>query len=154
MNSFAIGKKVLALAVAVLLIAAVFPLGAAADGDFTPVNVLTGEGSLVNFANSTPVYLDKYLTENVFASGYGLSASTITGLVDGDLSNECLFNGRGATSRWWNGVRYALTEACFASKVTIYSGLPAYIDCYDVYASDSLTTLYNADHWLGEFTCT
>lgn len=154
MKTTTLSKKLLALVISVLLIAAVFPLAASADGEFVSVNVLTGENNLVDLTNSTPVYHDKYLTENTFASGYGLSSSTITGLVDDDLTNECLFNGRGASSRLWNGVRYALTESCFAEKITIYSGLPALVDCYDVYASDSLSTLYNADHWLGEFTCT
>ncbi|MBQ7725606.1 MAG: hypothetical protein IJT66_00505, partial [Clostridia bacterium] len=65
MNKFAFGKKLIALALSVLLIAAVFPLSAMADAEeFVSVNVLTGENSLVDLSNSTPVYHDKYLSEN------------------------------------------------------------------------------------------
>ncbi|MBR5922534.1 MAG: hypothetical protein IKZ59_01940, partial [Clostridia bacterium] len=146
------GKRVLAFIITAALIICCIPM-IPAMADFTSVNLLTGAGNKVDLSNSTPVYYDKYLTENVFASGYGLSSTTVSGLVDGDKSTECLFNGRGTSSRWWNGVRYALTEACFAQKLVIYSGLPAYIDCYDVYASDSLETLYRVGNYMGKFTC-
>lgn len=146
------GKRALALFLSIAVLLCCFP-AMYAMATFESENLLTGANSKVDLTNSTPVYYDKYLTENVFASGYGLTSSTITGLVDGDKSNECLFNGRGTSSRWWNGVRYALTEACFAQKLVIYSGLPAYIDCYDVYASDSLETLYRVGNYMGKFTC-
>ncbi|MBR4761600.1 MAG: hypothetical protein IK086_03090, partial [Clostridia bacterium] len=145
-------KRILAVALAFALLLCCLP-ATYAMADFTSVNLLTGAESKVDLTNSTPVYYDKYLTENVFASGYGLSSTTVTGLVDGDTSNECLFNGRGTTSRLWNGVRYALTEACFAEKLVIYSGLPALVDCYDVYVSNSLSTLYAVGNYLGKFTC-
>ncbi|MBO4433708.1 MAG: hypothetical protein J5852_09275 [Clostridia bacterium] len=152
MHKFSISKKVLAIILAAALLFCCLP-AMYAMADFTSVNLLTGAESKVDLANSTPVYYDKYLTENVFASGYGLSSTTVEGLVDGDKSTEYLFNGRGSTSRWWNGVRYALTEACFAEKLVIYSGLPAYIDCYEVYASDDLATLYRVGNYMGKFTC-
>ena len=140
---------------AMLLIGCV-PFVSAEGGGFVSENLLE---SKVDLENSTGMYLNKQSRKYKDITSQGIETNgVVAGLVDGDTNVSHDFYALSLTDPRWVGVRYALTEASFASHITLYAGDknteneegPVYLnDYYDVYASETLEDLFFAENMVG-----
>lgn len=140
---------------AMLLIGCV-PFVSAQEGGFVSENLLE---SKVDLENSTGMYLYKQTRKYGDTTSQGIEANgVVAGLVDGDTNVSHDFYALSLTDSRWVGVRYALSEASFASHITLYAGDknteneegPVYLnDYYDVYASETLEDLFFAENMVG-----
>ena len=140
---------------AMLLIGCV-PFVSAQEGGFVSENLLE---SKVDLENSTGMYLYKQTHKYGDTTSQGIEANgVVAGLVDGDTNVSHDFYALSLTDSRWVGVRYALSEASFASHITLYAGDknteneegPVYLnDYYDVYASETLEDLFFAENMVG-----
>ena len=104
---------------------------------FTPENVLAN-----NVTSARCVQF--YPTSHYVGDASQISAETIGHLTDGNTTDthDC------STALDWNpprylGVEYTLDDTYFVGSLKIYSGYTTSIDTFDVYASDSIDTLYD-----------
>lgn len=140
---------------AMLLIGCV-PFVSAQESGFVSENLLE---SKVDLENSTGMYLNKQLREYKDITSQGIETNgVVAGLVDGNTNDSHDFYAFSLTDPRWIGVRYALSEASFASHITLYAGDknteneegPVYLnDYYDVYASETLEDLFFAENMVG-----
>ena len=140
---------------AMLLIGCV-PFVSAQEGGFVSENLLA---SKVDLENSTGMYLDKQSRKYKDITSQGIETNgVVAGLVDGKTNVSHDFYAFSLTDYRWVGVRYALSEASFASHITLYAGDkntkneegPVYLnDYYDVYASETLEDLFFAENMVG-----
>ncbi len=102
------------------------------DDDFTPENLLqtavgSSRGIALNIAGGT-VNDKAEITANMGS------------LVDGSTAQHIDFP---TSAEWLYGVEYALDGVYFADRLTLYSALENMPDTYRVYASESLSSLYD-----------
>ena len=136
MQKTLLSKKVLAIILAAAVLICCFP-AMYAMADFTPVNVLN-----TNVDSARCVQF--YPSNHYVGDATRISAETIPFLTDGDTSTrkDCY----GALD--WDppryiGIEYTLDDSYYVGELKIYSGYTAYIDTFEVYASNSLEDLYN-----------
>ncbi len=139
-------RRMVSLLLAVILLAAGLPtslLKAKAE-EFVPENVLRTE----KLADITPV-VRNIATGTVSPHNQFNGAGAAAILNDGDTENHA--DAYGAND-WGHhsGVEIALTEAVYCGELKLYAGFEAYPDVYDVYASDSLDTLYDPSNKVGD----
>ena len=136
MRKIKLGKKVIAIVLSAALLMCCIP-AMYAMADFTPVNVLASNVSSARCVQFYP-------SNHYVGDATRISAETIPFLTDGDTSTrkDCY----GALD--WDppryiGVEYTLDDSYYIGELKIYSGYTAYIDTFEVYASNSLEDLYN-----------
>ena len=104
---------------------------------FTPVNVI---------ANNTESArcIQFYPTSHYVGDASKITAETIALFGDGDTSakTDC-YSGLDWDPPRYIGVEYTLDDTYYIGELKIYSGYTTSVDTFDVYASDSLDTLYN-----------
>ena len=105
--------------------------------EFTPVNVLRN-----NVTNSRCVQF--YPSTHYVGDTTRITEDVYTNFNDGDTSSK--FDSYSALD--WDppryiGIEYSLDDTYYIGNFTIYSGYTTSVDTFDVYASDSLDTLYN-----------
>ena len=105
--------------------------------------------------------VEEFTPENLMISGVASFTPVIKSISTGAVQEHNQFNGGGAVATlndgntsnnidvygandWdnYSGVQIELSEAAYCASVSIFSGFADYPDTYDVYASDSLETLY------------
>ena len=159
------GTKFLAMLLAVILLLSCLPMAVSAEGEtaFVSENLLRTK---VDLENSTGVlYAHNNRTVSTSTNGGIASNNVVSALVDGDTSVGGDIWALSTTDSRWYGVQYALTESAYASHITLYAGLSNstnedgtinYLnDAYDVYASESLESLYTAENMVGkDVVCT
>ncbi len=138
-------RGIVSFLIAAVLLAASLPAGLlkAKAEEFVPENVLRTE----KLVSITPK-IKNIATGAVSEHNQFNSAGAVEILNDGDTENPR--DAYGAND-WGHhsGVEIALTEAVYCGELKLYSGFEAYPDVYDVYASDSLDTLYNESNKVG-----
>ena len=143
--------RLIALLLSLLLCLGSVPESAMAEGEsnakaeFVPENLLQTKIDMDNSAGIMFSHQNRSVTET---TGQGIGNNgVVAGLVDGDTStNHDIWAFSLADTRWL-GVRYALTEAVYASNVVIYAGIPNAVDgegnvtynndAYDIYAAET-----------------
>ncbi|MBR4761401.1 MAG: hypothetical protein IK086_02035, partial [Clostridia bacterium] len=111
--------------------------------DFVPQNLLRTDLA------GTPTCVIKSISTGAVSSHNQFNgAGTVAIIADGDTSTRV--DAYGAND-WGNnsGIVFELNNAAYCGDAVIYSGYEAYPDTYDVYASDSVDTLYTTASLVG-----
>lgn len=153
--------KLLSVLLSVIMLFGCMPFAVSAEEvgtEFVSENLLSTK---IDIDNSKGVlYTHSSRTVSDSTSGGIASNNVVAALVDGDTSVGGDIWALSITDSRWYGVQYALTEAAYASHITLYAGLPNTVnedetinyfnDAYDVYASDNLNDLYAAENMVGK----
>ena len=149
-------SRLTALLLSAMLLIGCVPFVSAEESGFVSENLLETK---VDLENSAGMYVYKQTRTYEDTTNQGIEAKgVIAGLVDGNTDASHDFYALSLTDSRWVGVRYALTEASFASHITLYAGAenteneegPVYLnDYYDVYASETLEDLFFAENMVG-----
>ena len=117
-------------------------------GDFVPENLLQTD------LTSVKTVVKSISAGNVFEHNQFNGAGALAVLTDGDTVTTA--DAYGANDWGHNsGVVFELGNEAFCGSVSLFSGYPAYPDTYDVYASDSIDTLYGNSSLIGnDIVCT
>ena len=149
-------SRLTAILLSAMLLIGCVPFVSAEESGFVSKNLLETK---VDLNNSTGMYVYKQTRTYKDTTSQGIESNgVVAGLVDGDTNVSHDFYAFSLTDSRWVGVRYALTEASFASHITLYAGAentenengPVYLnDYYDVYASETLEDLFFAENMVG-----
>lgn len=150
-------SRLTALLLSAMLLIGCVPFVSAEESGFVSENLLETK---VDLKNSAGMYVYKQTRTYEDTTNQGIEANgVVAGLVDGNTDASHDFYALSLTDSRWIGVRYALTEASFASHITLYAGAenteneegPVYLnDYYDVYASETLEDLFFAENMVGD----
>lgn len=150
-------SRLTALLLSAMLLIGCVPFVSAEESGFVSENLLETK---VDLENSAGMYVYKQTRTYEDTTNQGIEANgVVAGLVDGNTDVSHDFYALSLTDSRWIGVRYALTEASFASHITLYAGDenteneegPVYLnDYYDVYASETLEDLFFAENMVGD----
>ena len=150
-------SRLTALLLSAMLLIGCVPFVSAEESGFVSENLLETK---VDLENSAGMYVYKQSRTYEDTTNQGIEANgVVAGLVDGNTDASHDFYALSLTDSRWIGVRYALTEASFASHITLYAGAenteneegPVYLnDYYDIYASETLEDLFFAENMVGD----
>ena len=150
-------SRLTALLLSAMLLIGCVPFVSAEESGFVSENLLETK---VDLENSAGMYVYKQTRTYEDTTNQGIEANgVVAGLVDGNTDASHDFYALSLTDSRWIGVRYALTEASFASRITLYAGAenteneegPVYLnDYYDIYASETLEDLFFAENMVGD----
>ena len=150
-------SRLTALLLSAMLLIGCVPFVSAEESGFVSENLLETK---VDLENSAGMYVYKQTRTYGDTTNQGIEANgVVAGLVDGNTDASHDFYALSLTDSRWLGVRYALTEAAYASHITLYAGAenteneegPVYLnDYYDVYASETLEDLFFAENMVGD----
>ena len=150
-------SRLTALLLSAMLLIGCVPFVSAEESGFVSENLLETK---VDLENSAGMYVYKQTRTYGDTTNQGIEANgVVAGLVDGNTDASHDFYALSLTDSRWIGVRYALTEASFASRITLYAGAenteneegPVYLnDYYDIYASETLEDLFFAENMVGD----
>ena len=150
-------SRLTALLLSAMLLIGCVPFVSAEESGFVSENLLETK---VDLENSAGMYVYKQTRTYEDTTNQGIGANgVVAGLVDGNTDASHDFYALSLTDSRWIGVRYALTEASFASRITLYAGAenteneegPVYLnDYYDIYASETLEDLFFAENMVGD----
>ncbi len=148
---FSKARKISALLLSVILLLACVPTLAHAEEGFVSENLLQTK---IDMDNSSGISFNhQSLTVAESANGGIATNGVVKGLVDGDLETNHDIWGLSLIDSRWFGVRYALTEASFASEIKIYGDSADSPHNYDVYASEELSSLHYGANLVGSVVC-
>ena len=150
-------SRLTALLLSAMLLIGCVPFVSAEESGFVSENLLETK---VDLENSAGMYVYKQTRTYGDTTNQGIEPNgVVAGLVDGNTDASHDFYALSLTDSRWIGVRYALTEAAYASHITLYAGLENgqnedgtvnYLnDYYDVYASETLEDLFFAENMVG-----
>lgn len=152
MKSIKATKRILALILSVMVLAAAVPFAAAAEGgsDFVSENLLRKEG-VIDLENSkTSMYQwahdPDYIVDNARLDGNNVFDKLIDGNLTYAQGEEPDIIAFGQSNREIFGLLYALTDTYYASSIKLYGGANSAVDYYRIYASDDLSTLYQNEN--------
>lgn len=133
------------------------------NGRIAEIELWTAEES------SAPLEPEEFVPSNVLRADDVSIKTVVRNISNGTVSEHGQFNRVGAVeilndgdtsatrdaygaNDWGHnsGVVFELSAAVYAGEVRLYSGFEAYPDTYDVYASDTLDTLYNDTNKIGD----
>lgn len=152
MKSIKMTRRILALIISVLMLAAAVPFAAAAEdgSDFVSVNLLREEGviDLENSKTSMFQYAHDpdYIVDNARLDGNNVFDKLIDGNLTYAQGEEPDIIAFGQSNREIFGLLYALTDTYYASSIKLYGGASSAVDYYRIYASDDLSTLYQNEN--------
>lgn len=129
-------RKFLAILLSVVLLISCVPMMVFADGEFVEENLLETK---LDSASPILYYANSLATADGSAR---VSAAWLSAMTDGDRNTATDIYAYSAGDYRWFGGQFALTEESFVGRIDVYGdyeNLPVY---YNVYASDSLDSLY------------
>lgn len=146
--------KLFAVLLSVMLLLAVVPMSAMAEGEaeFVSENLLRKDGAL-DTENTKPILFYADFWGTVYADTDRVTLATLNATIDGDKNTEAGgISANNTTSTQWFGMLYTLNQTTYVDNAVVYSGDSSHPDCYRVYASDSLNNLFIGDNMHG-ITC-
>lgn len=148
---FSKARKISALLLSVILLLACVPTLAYAEEGFVSENLLQTKIDMDN--SSGVIFYHQNLTVAETTDRGIAKNGVLSGLVNGDLETAHDIYAYSTTDSRWFGVRYALTEASFASEIKIYGDYENMPRHYDVYASEELASLHYGANLVGSVVC-